>query len=233
MDGLRRVDADVGLIFLSANAILYFGEVNDPLYSAHQPLPRIHNSLIPNETITMYVRDEPAAVLGCVAQYQVCNSKLPQSRGCTPPSGVEDLLYNAHRIAESEKEANIFRYYLEITLLQFNTPDFITYQLGEWSLTSSYTLNQGLQAQLPDNQWQLDVEHWHEISMASLQSVVVDAATGPSDSSILEYWRGPENAEEHKVCQNTVRTHRSESPSSLIQPENYDFQAKSPIPRVR
>ncbi|KAF4543485.1 Cytochrome p450 protein [Lasiodiplodia theobromae] len=119
VDGLRRIDADVSLIFLSANAIMFTGEVNDPLYSAHQPLPGMRTPGTGNETITLY------------------------------------------------------------------------------------TLNQGIQAKLPDNQWQLDVEHWHDISMASLQSGVVNAATGPSDPSILEVWQSPQNAEEHKVCHNT------------------------------
>lgn len=234
MDGLRRIDADVSLIFLSANAILYTGEVNDPLYSAHQPLPSISNTLTGNETTTMYIRDEPAAVLGCVAQYQACNSKLTQDRECTPPSGIEDVLNNVRKIATNEEEVALFNYYLAITLgnYQFHAPTIIAFELGEWSLTSRFTLNQGVQAQLPDNQWQLDVEYWHEISMASLQSAVVNAATGPSDPSILEVWRGPQNAEERKVCQNTVRLRKPEPPSSPIQPESCNLQAKPLIPRV-
>lgn len=214
VDGLRRIDADVSLIFLSANAIMFTGEVNDPLYSAHQPLPGMKTPGTGNETITLYVRDETATVLGCATQYQACNSKLPQDRGCIPPSGYNDLLYNVRKIAESRKEENIFGYYLGTTLYQFNTPESIAFRLGEWSLTSRYTLNQGIQAKLPDNQWQLDVEHWHDISMASLQSGVVNAATGPSDPSILEVWQSPQNAEEHKVCHNTVRLHKPEPPSS-------------------
>lgn len=218
MDGLKRTDADIGLIFLSANAIMYTGEVNDPLYSAHRPLAGLRLAVVANETVTRYLRDEPAAVLGCVLQYQACNSKSPQNRGCTPPSGVGDLLFNIFKMTESEKEANTFAYYLRIALtnLRLNAPYSIAGRLGEWSLTSRYTLNLGVQVQLPDNQWQLDVEHWHEISMASLQGAVVNAATGPSDPSLLEYWEGPQNAEERRICQNTVRMPKNLHPQCFL-----------------
>ncbi|KAB2568637.1 hypothetical protein BFW01_g2078 [Lasiodiplodia theobromae] len=39
--------------------------------------------------------------------------------------------------------------------------------------------------------------------MVSIQDAAINAATGPSDPTFLERWRGPQNAEEHKVCQNT------------------------------
>lgn len=39
IDPLLRTDADVTLVFLSANQIIYFLPVDDPWYSAHQTIP--------------------------------------------------------------------------------------------------------------------------------------------------------------------------------------------------
>lgn len=73
------------------------------------------------------------------------------------------------------------------------------------ALTSRNHLVGGIQGSLPEDQWQLEVENWNSISLASLQGGTVDIATGPGDTAMLEhFWRGPVNDEERLLCQNQV-----------------------------
>lgn len=71
-----------------------------------------------------------------------------------------------------------------------------------------------LQGALPANQWQLDVEYWHNIALAALQGLRVDSAAGPGNSGMLKYfWNKPHNDDEKYLCRNQVRTY---SPSMLL-----------------
>jgi hypothetical protein len=59
-------------------------------------------------------------------------------------------------------------------------------QLGPTALQSQRTLIQGRQGPLAANQWQLDVAHWWDISLAGAQAVFIDTAYGPTDPEILQ-----------------------------------------------
>lgn len=75
------------------------------------------------------------------------------------------------------------------------------------ALTSRYRLSEGIQASLPANQWQLEVENWNSISLASLQGTLLEYAIGPGDPAVLEnFWVKPSNAGEKHLCQNQVST---------------------------
>ena len=66
--------------------------------------------------------------------------------------------------------------------------------LGISALTARDTLLDGNQGPLPSDQWMLEVEHWHDISMAQLQRVAVELATGPSDPATLNITWHPTDA---------------------------------------
>lgn len=68
------------------------------------------------------------------------------------------------------------------------------------SLTSRKRLFGGLQGPLPDNQWQLDVEHWYASVLAALQEVFVDIATGPADAALAPLLLRPENEQQRRLC---------------------------------
>jgi hypothetical protein len=67
----------------------------------------------------------------------------------------------------------------------------------------------GASTALPDNQWQIDVEYWHSIVLAALQSIAVQSAADPFDPDWFQHLRGPSSPEARYLCQNQVREHLS------------------------
>lgn len=63
----------------------------------------------------------------------------------------------------------------------------------------------GQQGLIPDNQWQVDVERWNNITLASKQQDFLDAASGPSDPRMNEFIFGPSTDQERRLCHNQVR----------------------------
>ncbi|KAL1651891.1 hypothetical protein SLS58_000014 [Diplodia intermedia] len=202
MPSLLRVDADVVLIFLSANEIGYSGAVDDPWYAAHQPYDRVIQFEGQNPGVSqIYHRDEPAAVLGCVLQEQICNPRTPErSRRCTPPGPWEDLTVSAMELVDGEDEAWLLQVLIWLSLNNQTPLWDIINTLGSSSLSSSFSLTNGMQAALPPDQWQRDVERWHSIMMASLQGSVVEVAEGPSAPELRAEYQKPANDGERALC---------------------------------
>ena len=82
---------------------------------------------------------------------------------------------------------------------------FIETQRGA-SLKSRYSLVSGFSGPLPDDQWQQDVEGWHHSTLAAMQGSAVDAATGPANPAMRQFWVPPANSEQQYLCRNQVRT---------------------------
>jgi hypothetical protein len=75
-------------------------------------------------------------------------------------------------------------------------------RLGVSALTSRYTLNYGIQGPLPTNQWQTEIQHLHSTSLAALQRMTVEQASGPNDRSVKRFFIPPDNDMERKArCQ--------------------------------
>lgn len=182
--------------------------MNDLWYSSHQPYfspnyyPGDNSSLnVPNKS---FYRDEPASVLGCVIQEQLCNPRLPAHRRCTPLSGNSNTQFSAAKIVESEKEAWALEWQQWALLSQTTNLWDIINVLGSASLAAVYSLYDGVQAHLPDNQWQLDVEYWHSTMLALLQGSAVDVADGPSDPKLQAELYKPRNKRERELCRRQV-----------------------------
>ena len=195
--GLFQGDGDVALFFLSANDILYGAEVDDPWYAAHQPLGRPVHSGVTSGTVQYFLADEPAAVLGCKMQYQVCDAEPSPNRNCTRPGGVVDVDFS--RIIHDDKRGKVMSWVLGAPKSVLG----IVTSLKASSLSSRFSLQESSQIPLPSNQWQLDVQNWHNIVLAALQGGVIDSATGPNDPNMLKYfWKRPDSDEANYLCKN-------------------------------
>jgi len=62
----------------------------------------------------------------------------------------------------------------------------------------------GYQLPLPDNQWALEMQHAHDVSMAMLQRVVVDYARGPGTVAAQQFIATPNDTESKTLCE-TIR----------------------------
>lgn len=201
MDGLSSGDGDMSLMFLSANDIMYVKEVDDDWYSAHQTGPN-HNLTIQDGDkldgfTKMYMSDEPASALGCKFQYQACDTKGTNGE-CSRPGGILDL---ASGYLTPTKGGEVIEWVWSAPII---IPDIIS-ALTITSLTSRSSLDQSVSGPLPTNQWQNDVENWHNITLANLQGGVILNAAGPGDAGILQYfWRYAQSDSEKYFCKNQV-----------------------------
>ncbi|KAF2084695.1 hypothetical protein K490DRAFT_10084, partial [Saccharata proteae CBS 121410] len=204
---LRVVDADLSLYFLSANNVEFVEEVDDVWFAAHQPGGTLDISVVGAET-NIYYRDSPASVLACIQQYQYCNPNLPTDTGCTPLSGVNftesttlgmlpdrgsstDLWTTANQKAALE-------YFIGKGIS--TTLADIVGSLGNSALTARDAMWSGLQGPLGSDQWQIEVQHWHATSLAILQRILVEQATGPEDTDVMAMMARPTTDAEWKRC---------------------------------
>lgn len=203
---LTQTDGDVTLIFLSANGVRYTQPVDDEWYAAHQTTTDfIANTRYAGQE-PYYLSDEPASALGCKEQYQSCDPSLPPEQGCSPLEGINTVGFE-FQTPKTKREMAV---YWGLELIPIQT---VIQQLQSSSLTSRFTLSQGVQAPLLTNQWQREVENWHNTLMAAFQGEAVDTAVGPGNPEILKYfWIRPSNDVERYLCKSQVR----ERPSSAL-----------------
>ncbi|KAL1607754.1 hypothetical protein SLS60_002690 [Paraconiothyrium brasiliense] len=204
IDQLYRSDADVSVFFLSSNQVISPVAIEDPWYSAHQEIPGFHLNFTGWHNLTLggYFGDEPAAVLGCAKQYQICYpDKGGKPSQCSRFGGKQELYWLLTSLTQNEEQLNRTRWSI-MSALTGNELDGFVQTLGAASLTSRYSLVSGIQGPLPDNQWQVDVEHWHAATMVAIQGSAVDAASGPSNPDMRKFWAAPSNDQERSVCNN-------------------------------
>lgn len=202
-------NANVYVVFLSANQVRFAQETLDPWYTATTPAgPRV-NLNNPNSDLQVYWMDEPASPLGCAEMMQFCNPSLPEDspNRCTPLAGLFDPedatpLFAANSPSESALEAQKARVAWVAKTVKGPDLSSLIMNLGAQALTSKYAVRQGLQGPIPTTQWQRDVEHWMSSALARTQASFVRLASGPSDDSVAPFHERPENATERTLCAN-------------------------------
>lgn len=199
---LRRPSADITVVFLSANDIEFVEPTDDSWYSAHRPAPQ-RSSAEGVHNVKTYVRDDPVRVLGCSSQYQYCNPNLAPDESCTPLQGIVPVQTLAKDLWQTEEQRALFNWSSSAILYEaIGIPEVIN-QLGVSALTSRHKLAVGRQGLLPNNQWQLEVEHWFTTILAAAQRAMVEVATGPVNPEISSL-RRPQKPEEQRLCQSQV-----------------------------
>ncbi|KAK6083884.1 hypothetical protein SCUP515_01580 [Seiridium cupressi] len=223
---LSRSDGDLTIAFLSGNQVSFNEKMDDDWYRATTPWQSSYNPESSGRKQT-YLPDVSASPMGCLEQWQWCNSAFPRNQGCGPLGSYLDALYSAaplfgnltsedldvDRPSSSDPTRNRF---LWPTLVAFQYPTRLSHLLGTLgakSLASQSRLFSGIQLALPNNQWQLDVLQWWSTVLASVQAscasassslmltmLVVDTAKGFNDPEYLPYRSPPLNPEEQKMC---------------------------------
>ena len=182
---LQAKDADVSIFFILMNSVHFIEPCNDPVFAAHTPFDDI-----------TFAADRPVSVISCIEQNQICNSvndrcsplhgrsQMRVHDNSAPTNLVLDLNLNVQQIAVLER--------IDWALMQSGIYDSASVrEVG--SLRAADTLLSGpIQLPLPANQWQLEVTGWFEESLARLQHLVQEYATGPTmetlGSSLLQLW---------------------------------------------
>lgn len=100
VDTLMRKDGDLSLMFLSANNLLYYGAVEDPIFLATKFIGSVMED---GKNNTFYTSNYWVNVLGCVDQRQFCN---PTNHACTKL----DSYSSAVRAAQADLQLNAMQY---------------------------------------------------------------------------------------------------------------------------
>ena len=188
---LSRSDADVSLFLLAPNSVKYIGPVNDPWFSAttEYPVPRPETGT----TTTLYDSDHYINALACTDQYQFCTKHK-----CTPLT-ASLVAINASQGLGLNLMQTAIRDRLALYSLSTNT-FWSTYGLGSDALRASDTLFMANQGALPDKQWTIEVSSWMATSLARLQALAVQYATGPPTVTDKNLILTPNSTEEKTMC---------------------------------
>lgn len=210
---LQRWDGDIQIFFLSSNRLRFTQATEDPWFNASTPLgsfdfPSLQTT---GDNATLYYASEPASPLGCLSQEQLCNPSLPeQSRRCTNLTRPKTVGLEAAALGlfppGSNSDARLTWAFNSIFHDSAAVQDVID-TLGAQALLARAGVKNGLQGPLPTNQWQTEVEHWFNTTLASLQQSFVNLARGPDDDSVLEYLVRPANSSTREAgyCKDQVR----------------------------
>ena len=199
-------EADLTLLALSTNDVIFEQLVTDPWYSATTEV----ESQEAGQALR-YFSDHPASFVGCKVQHQWCE---PNENRCTQLAAFNKVALEAQTLSYSAVQ-NASVYAMTWALNMAPSIETIVDRLGVSALTSRYTLNHGIQGPLPTNQWQTEIQHLHSTSLAALQRMTVEQASGPNDRSVKRFFIPPDNDMERKArCQQVrgfskddVRTH--------------------------
>ncbi|KAL1633282.1 hypothetical protein SLS58_011148 [Diplodia intermedia] len=182
---LDRKDSTVILFFLSTNQVDFMGNSGDAWYSTNTRISSATNVFDP-----MYRGSQPASPLGCVEQHQLCNPNRDAS--CTPLfASWHDSLRHVPPLWPAPADAAAVAWAYELALRLENTVAGVVGKLAAAALASTATRALGVQSPLAPDQWQQDVERFHNISMAGVQRRFVETATGPADPAMRAFLRRP------------------------------------------
>ncbi|KAM7218669.1 hypothetical protein V8F06_005988 [Rhypophila decipiens] len=175
---LARPDADVALFLVVPGQIVYLGPVNDPVFSANRP------GNTTGDAGTVYLPDSIASVVACADQHQICNHPnpgSPEGMRCTPfnsRAGITRLYPTMADIGLNDMQRSITYTFLHTT--RATDMSYAVAGRDAESLLASRTLFDGVNVQLPDNQWAAEVSNWFSIGMVRLQLALLEYVTGPA-----------------------------------------------------
>lgn len=201
-----QIDRDLDLFILSAPGVVYRYETDDPWFSAHQPsnFSKIFASAFNGTEV--FTRDEPAGVIACTSQVQYCNPSLPEATRCEPVSSYESSYFNSSTEIFPNTDRLSMSWAKNISIGSIGIQISLPYQTaGIAALRARFGLRVGMQNNpLPSNQWQIEMEHLFQASIASYQFVFTETANGPLTPDIEEQVQRPLDKPSRSMCRNQV-----------------------------
>lgn len=201
-----------------------------------------------------YTFDEAASPLGCVQQWQWCNSAYPGTSGCGPLASSLDAIIGAlpkfnltqdQMTTDNQGRAKLhtaagarFNWWIMMLDSLENGIYNIIASLGTKSLASQSSLFSGVQMELGENQWQLDVTNWWNTMLAAYQSAFVETALGEADPELQSVLLVPSNKYEQQACRSQVRQHSnsrrvSSNPSSVRSSTSNTIELTMQLQKIR
>ncbi|GAW22620.1 hypothetical protein ANO14919_121620 [Xylariales sp. No.14919] len=207
---LQVPNGDLSLVFLSGYGVRFIEPLDDAWYRATAASGYATESHSTGN-VPVYGLREAASPMACVEKWQWCNLAYPSMSGCGPLAGKVDAVYGAApffnltrgdiEAGDQSRFSNVGKRLIWSALSML--VDTIGVQgliiLGARSLASQDRLYSGIQSPLPNDQWQLDVKNWFEMTLSSTQSSFVNTALGfPAGADVPRFL--PDNTVERELC---------------------------------
>lgn len=194
------------LFLLSANGLEFLKSSNDLWYSATRASGyRIIENVFVGAS-ELYIQDDIVSVLGCTSRQQWCNPAVSGEGQCQPLGSIT-AAYNGTFPIQHDKQRRTYDWLSMTTASLMPLMSSLVGTLGVSALTARFKVGGSFQGPLPDNQWQLEVQHWFSTSMATLQDAFVATAAGAPYPELRPFFHAPENPQEHSICTNQVCFH--------------------------
>ncbi|KAF1974543.1 hypothetical protein BU23DRAFT_636137 [Bimuria novae-zelandiae CBS 107.79] len=192
---MSRTDADVALIVVWPNAVVYENPVEDPLFAAHRIEMRQQAS---GKDKALYWSDHKAGVVGCAIQHQYCYPRPGKEDYCTPlgPSAAPDTPTTIYPDA-SPIQASILQLLQSLTRVSdMNRSP----HLG--NLRASKTVMVGHSPGLPADQWIREVTAWEAFVWTGFQTLLSVSVIGPKvfDDAGDAYIDEPTSVGDKQLC---------------------------------
>jgi hypothetical protein len=171
------------LYFLVPSGVGYLNSTNDPWFSATTEANLGTGNI---GSLSGYIPDEPATVLGCAASRTICNPKLPAAEGCVElwSTGEKEFV----RVFPDAQDRLALRPLL-IRLTQYSASGIHSLYMSQGvpnllARETLYSLSprrpyQAVQTKpFPSDQWQKEIEYVTQATLAAMQHSLVDYARG-------------------------------------------------------
>lgn len=222
---LQRSDGDVTIIYLAGDGVIFGESSEDEWYRPFVPGTRgveytTNTNTTNNGSIPYYLPEEPSSPLGCVQQFQFCNSAQPDSSNCGPLASFLDASYGAGPLFGTSLEeilngdpmtplgsraAILLSWLATIMSTNPGTVGSLINILGAKSLASQSRQYKGMQFGIASNQWQIDVTNWFDTLLALQQASHITAVVGPGDALVdTGIWVLPKDASHQVLCNSQV-----------------------------
>ncbi|KAL1641683.1 hypothetical protein SLS58_005961 [Diplodia intermedia] len=194
-------DADLMLFALSENGLEFLEPSQDLWFAASRPSGyKIVQSAM-SGTSELYLQDDIVSFLGCTSRQQWCNSTVSEGEQCQPLQGRMSSRDSTFP-AQHDKQRRIHNW-LSLLIENLMPPmSNLVGTLGVSALTARFRVGSALQGPIPDDQWQLEVQHWFSTCMAALQDAFVAGAAGAPYEELRPFFAPPANPQARNICRN-------------------------------
>lgn len=214
IDELAQKNADLSLIFLAPNGIMYYEANNDPFFSANDA-----NDAGSTDSIdaSYYKSDNVVNIMGCTDQYQYCHPE--DLTRCTPLTDYANAwtsIYDPKLGFDDVQQLVASRIALNSRGLSIHHS---ISGRGASALRAQDYVAERSQLQVLPNQWQIEINTWFDIALAKIQRAIVEYATGPEFTPEGTYNQKPSDTDfiSRAMCKSQIirRTDGSTSFSVL------------------
>ena len=206
----RNSSGEVFILFLQSDNVLFIQKPKDRWYGDDMgPIQVSHllkGSGTGAENVSMFRQNQPGSPLACHELQQYCYTGAKGTQKCTQLQGGMDAVGNI--FAQLDPEDEPWFNWFELTTVETGMATRSPLNLlGTRMLMARDSLNGPVLGQLPDNQWQLEVQHWHATAMADMQAAFLRSIVGPGNPDLPRLMRVvyPNSTMEREICENQVR----------------------------